>query len=371
MGFGTRFKQLRIALLAVALAGSFAAAPSFAAAQVECGPILRNLLDNARAPKRRIDAIAELNIGTYNIYNFFRSAAPGGGDKPRALMDAMADMIRRNNLDVVVLEEMNSVEDLARFNQEFLGGAYRTLVADGNEAGMKVTFLVKKDLPFRVELTSHASTTDVYPVTGQRIRVFTRDAPALHLFRGDAREGDSPIMTLIGVHNKSMRDRRGDRDSTVLRTLQASATADIVAHYQRQWPDAPVLVAGDFNSFIHDGDVVRPLTNILEDSLGMGARPVPVAERITYSYVEVVPPVYNQLDAILVPPSLRDDVVESYIDRYRDANGNVRPLATTLPELDSTLPSDHFPVILKLRFQNLLRRMRSAPQGELPQANAA
>jgi hypothetical protein len=358
MGLGSQLRSIQLSMVA-ALSLALSTPVALAEAQVVCGPALRSLLQPT-APKRRLDAIAELNVGTYNIYNFFKTVAPGGGEKPRELMVAMADMIKRNKLDVIVLEEMNSMQDLARFNDEFLERGYEIVVAPGNEAGNKIAFLVKRDLPFHVELVSHAASTDVYPVTGRPMRVFTRDAPALNIWAGDQAEGESPFMVLVGVHNKSMRDRHGDPDSTVLRTLQASATADIVRHYQRKWgEEVPVVVAGDFNSFL-DSDVVRPLTSILEDSLGMGSRPVPMNERITYSYVEVNPPVYSQLDAILVPPSLRDSVIESYIDRYRDAQGNVLPLARTLPELDRTLPSDHFPVIMKLRFQNL-RHRRQAP----------
>jgi hypothetical protein len=117
----------------------------------------------------------------------------------------------------------------------------------------------------------------------------------------------------------------------------------------------PILVAGDFNGTVHEGPEFRPLTDILEDSLDMGSRPVASnEERATHAYLpNGDDPIYNQLDAILVTPNLRDAVEESFVHRYKDAQGRVLPLPRSSAERELN-PSDHYPVILKLRFQRLL-----------------
>jgi endonuclease/exonuclease/phosphatase family metal-dependent hydrolase len=338
----------------------------FAAAQISCGPSLKALLGETPSARSK-QSLRELNIGTYNVYNFYQSLRDGGGEKSAERMQAMADAITSNKLDVVVLQEVDSLESLKRFNSERLAAAYRPLLIPGND-GRHVGFLLKKDLPFRTELVSHKATTDLYPITGTQMPIFSRDLPALHVWTSEQPEGEAPLLVLLGTHKKSKITRRGDPESVALRSLQAQAAADIVAHYRRKWgAQLPVLVAGDFNGTVHEGPEFRPLTEMLEDSLDLGSRPARSNdERATHAFLSNGDnPIYNQLDAILLTPNLRDAVEESFVHRYKDAQGNVLRLPRSSAERELN-PSDHYPVVLKLRFQRLLEMQRQAVRPDLP-----
>lgn len=323
---------------------------------------------------RGLEAIRELKIVSYNIRDLMRDPSkefswdpalkrhvkqlwPEYNGKPPWQRKASARVLLDMGPDIIVLQEVEDVAVLGRFNSEYLDDGYNSFLIDGNDdRKIDIGFLVKKELPFDIEHRTHKNETWNNPLYNGAVRpLFSRDLPALIVrARGKAR----PLFVLFGTHFKSKRSAPGDPESNKFRKVQVERASGIINGYQREFgPDIPILLAGDFNGNLHSEPAFDSLWKIagLIDSFDLLARPPPQRERITHIYFppDGAPAQAGQIDAILVSPSLRGCVKAAEVYRYTDGEGNKMNLPGSYQEREGN-PSDHYPVAVTLDFQSIL-----------------
>jgi ATP/ADP translocase/endonuclease/exonuclease/phosphatase family metal-dependent hydrolase len=324
--------------------------------------------------QRSLASLKELRVGTYNVLNLMEKvgkhvpdpASPGRmikvserSPKEEWQLREQAKAILESNLDVVALQEVETLAALEEFNARYLGGAYKTLLIEGNDPrGIDVAFLVKKDIPFEVEQRSHRGETWADPAQGGATApIFSRDLTALVV---RAPGLSKPLFVLLGGHFKSKRDRPGDPESGVLRAAQMERAAEVAARYKAEFgEDVPLMMAGDFNGDLNAGPEFAPLYGEagLVNSLDLGDRPLRTEDRVTHTYhPKDGPSHFAQMDGVLVSKSLAALVRRSEVYRYKNADGSVKGIPRTYKEREQN-PSDHFPLLMALDFQPLLRRV--------------
>jgi len=341
------------------------------------------LAGEASQPVRPLSSLRQLRLGTYNVLNLFAKVGKHvpDPDHPGKLKQVsertpkeeqqrreQAKAILESGLDIVVLQEVENIAVLQDFAREYLGGAYKALLIEGNdERGIDVAFLVKKDLPFQVEQRSHKDEQWTDPTTGKAGKLFSRDLPSL-IVRSEARA--EPLFVLFGGHFKSKRDRIGDPESKIMRRAQMERTAEILARYKTEFGEnVPLMLAADFNGDLNSDDVFAPLWNAgLANSLDLGALPASAAERVTHTFHPREGQSHaSQMDGILVSKSLSRLVQRAEVYRYKNPDGTLRPVPATYAER-ALNPSDHFPLLMTLDFLPLLRAPPQAPRlGLLPE----
>ncbi|TBR22907.1 hypothetical protein EPO15_06965 [bacterium] len=327
--------------------------------------------------QRPLASLKELRVGTYNVLNLMEKVGkhvpdpdhPGrmiqiSGRTPKEewQLREQAKAILESNLDVVALQEVETIAALDEFNQRYLGGAYKTLLIEGNDPrGIDIAFLVKKDIPFQVEQRSHKGETWSDPTQGgAQAAIFSRDLTSLVV---RAPGLSKPLFVLLGTHFKSKRDRPGDPNSEILRVAQVKRAAEIAARYRNEFgEDVPLMLAGDFNGDLNGGPEFAPLWDEagLTNSLDLGDKPLRGEDRVTHTYhPKDGPSHFAQMDGVLVSKSLAALVRRAEVYRYKNADGTLRPIPRTYKEREQN-PSDHFPLFMTLDFQPLLRRVSPA-----------
>ncbi len=307
-----------------------------------------------RATKRRLEDVQELRLGTYNTYNLLRSA-DGKYQKPLYKQEGLARPIISNDLDIIVVEEVNDLAEMQQFSQFRLGDKYESILADSNDSrGIKIGYFIKRDLPFRIEVTTSKDMEAVYPATGEVTKIYSRDLPGLRVWSPEQSDNDEPLLSLFGTHFKSKRDKPGDPESRILRRIQNEISALVVEKEMNLYPQSVVMVAGDFNGDVRVEPEFAPLKNILIDLFDAANPPMTDAERITHSFhPKEGDTKYSQIDAFLLAPNAKPYIKKAFVHRYLDANGNIKTLPATWEERNAN-PSDHFPVIFHFDFKKLL-----------------
>jgi len=355
------FKAL---ILSLAIVGTLQSTGSHA----NCVTPLRELLAASHkiasgTQKRSLKQIPELRFGTYNAYNLMGSA-DGKVAKAESKRVGVASVILDNNLDVVVLQEVENEAALKQFASQYLNDLYEPLMSRGNDQrGIQIAYLVKKDLPFQIELLSHAKSTATYPVTGNVQPIFSRDLPALKIWsESQDSKTEDPLVSFFGTHFKSKRDRGGDPESRILRGAQVQAASEIIETEMQMHPKSFVMIAGDFNGDVRLEKEFDPLKRVLKDAFDMQSRQMSDEERVTHTFHPRGGAThYSQIDAFLVKDSDPALIKEARVYRYKDAAGQEKPIPDTYNAREEN-PSDHFPVLFNLDFQKLLNDRNLMPQ---------
>ena len=324
------------------------------------------------APMRRLEDIKELRFGTYNVENLFRSVGkyepdlsePGKRDlvaqgqaKPEWQQRGVAQAILDSDLDIVSVEEVEDIQTLEEFSRKYLGGQYRALLIEGNdERGIDIGFLVKKDIPFEIEHRTNKDEMWTDPEgDGQPQKLFSRDLPVM-IVRASGRA--QPLFVYLGTHYKSQRPRsHNDPTSEKLRRAQVERTAEIITRLRAEFgKDVPLMLGGDFNGAVDAAtfDALRQAGAGLTDALDLAEPPLSTMERVTETFhPRGQPALKSQLDAIFLSQTMRPLVDMAKVYRYKDANGKEKPIPDTWEERAKN-PSDHFPVLVTIKFQPLL-----------------
>jgi len=319
--------------------------------------ILKPLRPSAPQAPRSLTEIPELRFGTYNTYNLMQSA-DGASIKSDLKRHGVAAPILEHDLDIVVLQEVENLNAIKSFSEKYLKDRYDVLLSTGNDArGIQVAFLVKKDLPFRIKLDTHVDARAIYPVTGQETAIFSRDLPAIRLWENSQNpETEDPLVVFYGTHFKSKRDKDGDPESRILRRVQVETAASIIRDDKKKHPSSFVMLAGDFNGDVRTDPEFEPLRSFMVDAFEAQATTPLDAERITHSFhPHDAPATYSQIDAFFVAPENSALVTETFVHRYKNEAGEIKPVPRSWDERDLN-PSDHFPVILKIELQTISRR---------------
>jgi hypothetical protein len=321
----------------------------------------------AVAGQRDLASVKEIKLMAYNVENMFMRLGKfakmspeefknmtGSELKPANELEGLAVAIKDENPDFIVMEEVEDVETLAKFAQDYLGGVYQPFLVTGNDQrGIQIGYLVKKDLPLQVTLESHKDATWVDPNDNRQHQLFSRDAPALMIRRQGAQPDSAPALIFIGHHAKAQRDRGADDPgSNILRTAQMKEVGSIIDDYQSLYgKEIPIVLGGDFNIDVRKAADVQPIRDRMRDPFDI--KGLIGLDRTTHTYhPRQGSAQFHQLDALFVTPSLADNVVSIKAYRYKDENGDEKPLPQSLTERARN-PSDHFPVVVTLSTEDI------------------
>lgn len=320
---------------------------------------------------RSLSEITSLHFATFNVENLFyhtgkrEAVSPGvfvqkslQKDKsPRALA-GVARAIREMNLDMAVLQEVESMESAQRFVDDYLGGDYEAHLIPGNDArGINVAFITKRDLPLSYLFETHKDEKwedPTMPNAGPQ-PLFSRDVPVMKAYATvDNRQ--LHLVSIAGVHNKSKRDRPGDPEGVLYRGNQVKREVEIWKDLRNEMgKNARVILAGDFNADLKKDPELQPLLSLdsVEALNALGQNQDPMSH-VTHSFhPKDQPTEYSEIDYIFLTPALANRVKQSFVYRYKDDQGVPWPLPRTSGQRAKN-PSDHFPKYVEFDFQEIL-----------------
>jgi endonuclease/exonuclease/phosphatase family metal-dependent hydrolase len=321
---------------------------------------------------RSISELGEVKVGTYNVLNLEfspgkyinhpktgeRVYSPNKLTKDPTQIAGIAKVIKGQDLDIVVLQEVEGRIAVEMFNRKHLGDKYEVFLREGNDSrGIEIAFLVKKDLPFKIKVSTNKELQWQNNITNKVEKIFSRDLPGLNIWSKSTSGADPPDLVILGNHLKSQRDRNGDPKSILFRTRQVQEIKKVIQNYESDYPGVPVLLAGDFNADIHKGIEFKPLfeNNLMTDSFELSSQKLTQAQRITHTFHPRKGPASNsQLDAVLTNKSGKNLIVDAKVYRYKNKNGNDIAIPKTYAEREKN-PSDHFPIIVRLDLRHIFR----------------
>ncbi|MGE4232882.1 MAG: endonuclease/exonuclease/phosphatase family protein [Bacteriovoracia bacterium] len=304
---------------------------------------------------RALQEIDEIKILTYNVYNFddssdHRTKREGIKRTEDWQKKAIAESVRK--ADIAVFQEVLGDDTVPRFLKDYLDDEYTFLSIKGNDGrGIQIAFLIKKDLPFDIDLQTYRDETWVDPTSRKKTKtkLFSRDLPII-VVRPAQKESVAagnmnrhPLFLLAGTHFKSKRPRSGDPESFIMRGAQVKRAAEIFGDLENQYPDTPMLLAGDFNGRIHLEDTFKPLwqggmIDLLDVENGSEVEAKPINERYTYVFHES-----------------KGSAVLEQIDAIVSTDPRIGQTAMVLRPADrERKPSDHFPILSTLDFKKIL-----------------
>ena len=389
----------RILILLFAFSGGARATPPASPnlAVQDCVNLYGNLISSRKVPGvgssvyllaersglRDFNQINELKIGQFNpenLYNYSekfiidpetgkkvitRPAMP----KPELRWKINRELMERTDNDIMLWEEVDDLEAATNFVDQELGGRYRVILIQGSkgpEKNMEVAILVKKDLPFDLEVQSHKDVTYYNRRRKVRENLQSRDVLVARFRRAGTNRNSPPLFTIQGGHYRSMRPRTDDPVRSIKkRTLQYHHTLQIKKAEEEKFPNTPIFLLADFNSNLRNSAnsprsveakmLFDPRRGGFTDSLDLAPKKIPPEERITHTFhPENGPTSYTQLDGILVNQVGVDLglVKEAHIVPFKDANGRELPVAHSQKERNRQ-GSDHRMVQTVIDFKKI------------------
>ncbi len=211
--------------------------------------------------------------------------------------------------------------------------------------------LVKKDLPFELELHSFKEMplqdSDALGVRN----FFSRDAQVLVV---KSPEGD-PLAAMIQLHLKSKISARGDPLSSKRRTAEVEALDKVMNQIKEKYPNIPFMMMGDFNGEIVEKEFKALDEMNFSDVFELSAKPE-LKDPVTHVFIDKENDrvLRGHLDYIIVDENIKNSnaLIDTDIVRYKDPQGNLMPYPETLDE-QYLNPSDHYPVWATFDFSKL------------------
>lgn len=269
--------------------------------------------------------MAGIRIATFNCENLFarfkfnkdvdpEAAVRDGWDANRAHFSILNDLekritalaIKETRADVLALQEVENLDTLKRFRNQFLGGsrAYPyALAVDGNDPRLIDVAVLSKSPIVHARSYQH--------LRAGRVPLFSRDCLEVDI------EAPSGPLTLFINHFKSMLDKKdpckGRTTTRPARERQADAVREIVtARFGADPGSHRFVVLGDLNDYPERDtqgrsgieDLVRwdAVVNVVDR--------LSEEERWTHFFKGnkrcAIPPAYRQLDYVLVSNALAE-----------------------------------------------------------------
>ncbi|PWU12951.1 MAG: hypothetical protein C5B49_15395 [Bdellovibrio sp.] len=281
-------------------------------------------------------------------------------NKSLAKTKALAEVIRIENPDLILLCEVGGLESLQNFNRLFLGDRYSPALLEGNsDRSIDVGFLTRRGVGFYFDLVSNKNRVIKYihpddrDSESPRTHRFSRDAAELHLFLDDR---EKPFLIFLLTHLKSQLDPDHiDPMGFERRQAEFEALLSIYEDLRRRFAKNPVPIAvcGDFNGNAGPVNTDREFqmlyqTTKLEDVCELAK--VLIRERATYYQVGRSPGSEGrQIDYCFLSPELKPHLVKESVRvfRYKDEDGFPLDPPSTM-EAKLKLPSDHYPLLFEL-----------------------
>ena len=286
-------------------------------------------------------------------------------NKPLYKCRWLAESIMDADPDIIFLNEVGGTESIHNFNKYFLKNTYIPYLIEGNsDRGIDVGYLVHRRLPYHYELITHKNRPlhFLYPHERQlrlgdpptaKTHYFSRDCSELRVYTDEKSRTLKMIFFL--VHLKSKLDPEGidpsgkDRRAAELKTL-----VDIYKESEQEFPEIPKVVAGDFNGYAakdgcHEEFQLLHATTDLAEVFELSGKP------IDQRYTQIQ---FNRsggalglhIDYIFLSSHWHKNVIadETYVYMYRSDLKVKLPYSATI-EQRQHLPSDHYPVLTKIK----------------------
>lgn len=250
--------------------------------------------------------------------------------KDDAARNLIAQRIKRMNLDVLAVQEVEDVDTLRQFNRDQLGGLYsQVLLIEGNDPRFIDIGLLSR-LPVG-GVTSWQRT--VHP-SAPNVLVFSRDLIEVEVLNAVRTE---KLFTLFNTHLKSnyvdFKDdpTEGQAAANERRQRQAETIGRILKARTR--PDSRFALVGDMND-APDSPYLRGFTADAELKLVNGLKtpketqslsvtPAPTSPAWTHRYKEANQPArYELYDHVWLSPALASKQVGAWIDRRTKLAGD-------------------------------------------------
>jgi endonuclease/exonuclease/phosphatase family metal-dependent hydrolase len=251
--------------------------------------------------------------------------------KPENERRLIADRIKRMDLDVLAVQEVEDIDSLRQFVRDDLDDLYRHVVLiEGNDPRLIDVGLLSK-LPLG-GVTSWQYTPD--PLRPDQ-PVFSRDLLQIEVLTPDRRRR---LFTIFNTHLKShfvpfnAKDPDSERDrADQLRKRQCEVTAKIIAAETR--PDSSYIVVGDMND-PPESSFLQPLAAAPELNLsfgladahetrpGPGNPPPPTSAWTERFKPSGQPAVYTLMDQVWLSAPLAAKQTGAFIDRRTKLGGD-------------------------------------------------
>jgi hypothetical protein len=318
--------------------------------------ILKKSLDGNRWPVGSREAFTFMDFNVLNMIDLvdagkmqdgaqFLAEAHGNFAKPVHQLEGIARIFKTYQPSLAFCVEISSIKLLREYDQEFLGNRYEEFSIEGNDPrGVDVGLLLRRDLPLDVEMHSHKNLIEI----GTGDLVFSRDLPVFILREKGL---EQPILIVVGTHFKSQRSSPSDPNGFNKRSLQVKAASLLITEYEKQFPQTPIILTGDFNNDVRWAPEFAPLRTIgLKDSFELASDSVPMDLRGTHFYFpRKGHPSINQLDAIMfnATAAAKIKVKKAKVVHHIAPDGNPYPPPRSYEERE-TRPSDHLPILNEL-----------------------
>lgn len=309
-----------------------------------------------------------MKICTFNVLNLFlnmdkysgedistitekewSSISPSFGTIPRNKslyeLTGLATAINDIDADVFILPEVGGKNSLVNFNKYFLSDKYKCIVMEENSnRGIYVGYLVKKE--FRYETRSYSNRK--ITIEGEERRM-SRNLTLVSLYKDDVE-----LCHVLGVHLKSQMnfDNPKDVDYMDVREAELKKVVDIYEELSTEF-STPVFIGGDFNYDLMDKN--RQESKSLEgcDLVDIHQLKESCArDRITFVYFQSMNDVVvkQQLDFLLFSEKFKDRIEQAESGTYYFKNEYGDSFGIPDNRFEKQLmPSDHFPIFLKLK----------------------
>ncbi len=268
------------------------------------------------------------------------------GNKSLEKCQELARCIRDNEADIVMVCEVGGPESLENFAKHILNDEYVSYSLPSNsDRGIDLGYLVKKELNYKINLKSYRDRL----LRSKIYHYFSRDV--LELAIGDE---DEVRIVLLLTHLKSKLDmKKEDYEGRSRRQVEMRGVLDLYLELKEKY-QCPVLVGGDFNGNATEKDTEQEFEQIyhLTDLKDVCAwEQIPIDQRISYYYFNRSGNrISQQLDYLFVPAEWQHLLVSGSVTfpHYRNLSGMPLPLPDG-QEKKSILPSDHLPLMAKVR----------------------
>ena len=251
-------------------------------------------------------------------------------------LEEIAKIIKENDPDVCVFQEIAGKHSIENFNRLFLENQYEVHMTPSNSRrGIDIGFLVR---PNTFETKLHTNKNMNLSSKVKEKAKFCRDIPELHLTK------DGKTFIILGVHLKSKHS--SDEDYFGVET-RAAEVQGILKIYNRLKEKGSVLIAGDFNGFLQKDNCEYEFESLLAEGFFDYHEKLEGKDRT--SFVRLDPYSLNQIDYILIHKDLENHVdIQSGFIRYKGFYDIEIPHPQSFKE-KGQLPSDHYPQMIVLK----------------------
>lgn len=290
-------------------------------------------------------SVTPVNELTETKWQLMSSSLFMNKSKEKCLM--LGNTILETDPDIVMVTEVGGKESLSNFAQYVLQDKYFALSLPSNsDRGIDLGYLVKKNLPFKIDIHSHIDFVLPHPA-----KRFSRD-----VLRLDLSLDDEVKFIFLLAHIKSKLDlKRADFEGRTRRTLEIKALLEIYKKLESQFPLTPIFIGGDMNGHAGEKETEEEFlpiysTTDLKDIAYLAG--IPEEDRFSYVYFNRGGNRFiQQIDYLFISERFAHmiDKSECFFPRYKHLSGAPLPIPTRM-EQKNTLPSDHYPFVTSLKF---------------------